>query len=66
MRVCSRGRKGRWKGNILRALGYAKFWPNVFATGKRISTEILVGVGGGGGGGGGGGLLPTKRISCNQ
>jgi len=26
-------------------VGYANFWPNVFAAGKRISVDILVGMG---------------------
>jgi len=46
--------KGRLKGYILHQLhplksfcevGYANFRTNVFAAGKRISVEILVGVG---------------------
>ena len=56
--VCRQGtNKGRWKGYVLNPpksknrlksfceVSYAKFRPNVFAAGKRISIKILVGVG---------------------
>jgi len=55
--VCRHGQQGEIERihppptkskNILKsffAVGYANFRPNVFAAGKRISMEILVGVG---------------------